>query len=54
MGLLGLGKLMIMNIIGCFDWLIFGMYKLDGEDIFLYKDKELVVVCNWFIGFVFQ
>lgn len=43
-----------MNIIGCLDRPTSGTYKLDGEDISSYKDKELAAVRNRSIGFVFQ
>lgn len=43
-----------MNIIGCLDRPTSGTYKLDGEDVSSYKDKELAAVRNRSIGFVFQ
>ncbi len=43
-----------MNIIGRLDRPTSGTYKLDGEDISSYKDKELAAVRNRSIGFVFQ
>ncbi|WFA06757.1 ABC transporter ATP-binding protein [Bacillus sp. HSf4] len=54
MGPSGSGKSTLMNIIGCLDRPSSGIYKLDGEDVSSYKDKELAAVGNQSIGFVFQ
>ncbi|QHZ46624.1 MULTISPECIES: ABC transporter ATP-binding protein [Bacillus] len=54
MGPSGSGKSTLMNIIGCLDRPSSGIYKLDGEDVSSYKDKELAAVRNQSIGFVFQ
>ncbi|MFN2746036.1 ABC transporter ATP-binding protein [Bacillus sp. z60-18] len=54
MGPSGSGKSTLMNIIGCLDRPSSGIYKLDGEDVSSYNDKELAAVRNQSIGFVFQ
>ncbi len=54
MGPSGSGKTTLMNIIGCLDKPTSGTYLLGGEDIGAYKDKELSLVRNKSIGFVFQ
>ena len=50
----GSGKSTLMNIIGALDRPTEGSYKLDGVDITSAKDKELSVIRNRKIGFVFQ
>ncbi len=54
MGPSGSGKSTLMNIIGCIDTPTSGEYYLDGEMINNYKDKDLALVRNKKIGFVFQ
>ncbi|WP_251552423.1 ABC transporter ATP-binding protein [Neobacillus muris] len=54
MGPSGSGKSTLMNIIGCLDKPSTGRYLLDGQDVSSYNDKELALVRNQSIGFVFQ
>lgn len=54
MGVFGLGKFIMMNIIGCLDCFILGYYFFDGEDVFGLSVDQLVKICNCKIGFVFQ
>ncbi len=50
----GGGKSTLMNIIGLLDRANSGSYILDGIDISLASDKELSILRNQKIGFVFQ
>lgn len=54
MGPSGSGKTTLMNIIGCLDQATSGTYRLDGEEIEKYNDRDLSRVRNKSIGFVFQ
>ena len=54
MGKSGSGKSTLMNIIGLLDSADSGIYQLDGRDTQEYKDRELSVLRNRKIGFVFQ
>ena len=54
MGPSGSGKTTLMNIIGCLDKPSSGIYKLAGENILDYKDKQMSEVRLNSIGFVFQ
>lgn len=53
-GASGSGKTTLMNIIGILDRPTEGTYFLDGVDVAKGKDKELSVIRNKKIGFVFQ
>lgn len=50
----GSGKTTMMNIIGVLDRPTEGAYILDGVDVGKAKDKELSLIRNQKIGFVFQ
>ena len=53
-GASGSGKSTLMNIIGCLDSPTSGKYILDETDIVDYNDKELSLIRNKKIGFIFQ
>jgi putative ABC transport system ATP-binding protein len=53
-GASGSGKSTLLNILGCLDLPTAGNYRLDGEDVARYSDKQLARVRNAKIGFIFQ
>src|SRR5215472_14806121 len=53
-GASGSGKSTLLNILGCLDRPTSGHYRLNGEDVAHYSDKQLSRVRNAKIGFVFQ
>jgi putative ABC transport system ATP-binding protein len=53
-GASGSGKSTLLNIVGCLDIPTAGSYRLDGEDVARYSDKQLARVRNGKIGFIFQ
>jgi len=50
----GSGKSTLMNIMGCLDVASSGQYLLDGIPIDRYSEKQLAIVRNKKIGFIFQ
>ncbi len=54
MGPSGSGKSTMMNIIGCLDKQTAGDFIFDGVDVGKCKDRQLSVIRNEKIGFVFQ
>lgn len=50
----GSGKSTLMNVIGCLDLADEGEYKLNGQLIDDYTEKQLGVIRNREIGFIFQ
>lgn len=54
MGPSGSGKSTMMNIIGCLDKQTAGDFIFDGVDVAKCRDKQLSIIRNEKIGFVFQ
>ena len=50
----GSGKSTLMNMIGCLDAPTSGKYFLNGRDVSGMNDRELSIVRNEEIGFIFQ
>ena len=54
MGASGSGKSTLMNILGCLDHPTGGNYYLAGEDVSNLSRKQLAIIRNQRLGFVFQ
>ena len=54
MGASGSGKSTMLNILGCLDTPTSGSYLLDGLEVARRSRKELAVIRNKKLGFVFQ
>ena len=54
MGPSGSGKSTCMNMIGCLDRPTDGIVKINGEETALMSEKELALLRNQTVGFVFQ
>lgn len=54
MGPSGSGKSTLLNIIGCLDRVTSGTYILNGRDVSRLSPRELAVIRNTYIGFIFQ
>lgn len=53
-GASGSGKSTLLNIMGCLEPPSSGRYRLNGEDVAKFVDKQLARIRNARIGFVFQ
>ena len=53
-GCSGSGKSTMMNLLGCLDTPTKGRYLLEGQDVSHMTDRQLSVIRNQTIGFIFQ
>ncbi len=54
MGPSGSGKTTLLNLIGLLDSFDHGSYVLDGEDVSTLSDRQMSIIRNLKIGFIFQ
>lgn len=54
LGTSGSGKSTLLNLIGCLDKSTSGSFEFGGKDITNYNDKELAIIRNTKVGFIFQ
>lgn len=54
MGPSGSGKSTLLNIIGCLDSPTSGSYVINGKDVSRMTQRELAIIRNTHIGFIFQ
>lgn len=54
LGTSGSGKSTLLNLIGCLDKSTSGKYIFDSKDITKCNDKDLSIIRNTKIGFIFQ
>ena len=53
-GASGSGKSTLMNIVGCLDNADSGQYYIDGQNIMDLSEREIGIMRNRKIGFIFQ
>jgi len=53
-GASGSGKSTLLNMIGCLDVPDEGSYTIDGENVFCMSERQLAILRNRKIGFIFQ